>query len=260
MNDQDIREKIASFPRWHYQFNLKGNLTPIFKEGHMRRHRKRKKHFFDPLVELCGGTLERKRVLDLGCNAGFWSLQAIHAGAEYVLGVDGRQMHVDQANFVFEVKGVRKDRYDFEIGNVFDLDYERLGTFDIVLCLGLLYHVSKPMELMELISGLNTDILIIDTTLSKLDGSLLEIRQDRLEEPRDAIDYELVMVPTRKAVLDLVRQFGYSAVTLKPDFRNRQGDPDYRSAQDYKNGSRRVFLCAKKTKVTRLNAEVESDQ
>jgi ribosomal protein L11 methylase PrmA len=41
-------------------------------------------------------------VLDLGCNAGFWSLAAIDAGADLVVGIDGRQMHIDQANLVFE--------------------------------------------------------------------------------------------------------------------------------------------------------------
>jgi hypothetical protein len=70
MQDEEIRERIASFPHWHYQFDLKGNLTPIFKKGHVKRHAQRKKHFFDPLVGLFGGSLEGKRILDLGCNAG----------------------------------------------------------------------------------------------------------------------------------------------------------------------------------------------
>ena len=34
-----------------------------------------------------------------------WSLQALEAGADFVLGVDAEQMHVDQANLVFEAKG-----------------------------------------------------------------------------------------------------------------------------------------------------------
>ena len=30
MQDEQIKERIAGFPHWHYQFDLKGNLTPIF--------------------------------------------------------------------------------------------------------------------------------------------------------------------------------------------------------------------------------------
>jgi tRNA (mo5U34)-methyltransferase len=162
MQDKEIRERIASFSRWHYQFDLRGNLTPIHKEGRINRHAQRMKYFFDPAVHLLGGSLEGKRVLDLACNAGFWSLNAVHAGCDYVLGIEGRQMHIDQANFVFEVKEVEKDRYDFVVGDIFETDFRQFGTFDVVLCLGLMYHISKHMDLMEKISEVNNDVLVID--------------------------------------------------------------------------------------------------
>src|ERR671921_419459 len=54
MQDEEIRQKVASFPRWHYQFDLRGNLTPIHKKPRVNRHTQRKKHFFDPLVRLFG--------------------------------------------------------------------------------------------------------------------------------------------------------------------------------------------------------------
>jgi 2-polyprenyl-3-methyl-5-hydroxy-6-metoxy-1,4-benzoquinol methylase len=142
MRDNEIQQKIASFPQWHYRFDLKGNLTPIFEEGFANRHAQRKKYFFDPLVRLFGGSLAGKRVLDLGCNAGFWSLCAARAGCDYVLGIDGRQMHVDQANFVFEVEGINDEKYDFIKGDLFRLDFRDLGRFDIVLCLDVYCEVA----------------------------------------------------------------------------------------------------------------------
>src|SRR5215203_3387424 len=129
MQDEEIKQKIASFPQWHYQFDLRGNLTPIFKKNHVKRHTQRKKLFFDPLVGLFGGSLEGKRVLDLGCNAGFWALSAAQAGCDYVLGIDGRQMHVDQANFVFEAKEVERERFDFFSGDLFETNLRRFGPF-----------------------------------------------------------------------------------------------------------------------------------
>ena len=257
MQDVDIEKKIASFSHWHYRFNLKGHVTPITKQQWVIRHRYRKRHFFDPLVQLFGGSLEGKRVLDLGCNAGFWSLQAIRAGCDFVLGVDGRRMHVDQANFVFEVKGVDRDRYEFVEGNVFETDLEKHGPFDVVLCLGLLYHVSKPMELMERMTAVNSDVILIDTTLSTRQGSCFEVRHNPLDEPRNAVDYELVMVPTRKAVHDLARQFDYSIVTLKPDFQNPKGETDHRGAVDYKRGSRRAFFLSRHTDLSGAPVEAE---
>lgn len=251
MHDEDIKRRIASFPRWHYLFDLKGNPTPIFEERFITRHRERERYFFDPLVELAGGSLAGKRVLDLGCNAGYWSLRAIEAGCDYVLGIDGRQMHVDQAEFVFEVKEVDRERYDFTVANIFDLDFARFGSFDVVLCLGLMYHISKHVDLMEQISRVNSDLLVIDTLLSTEPGSFMELRRDRPGEPRDAVDYELVMVPTERAVYELVEQFGYSAATLKPQFES------YEASGDYRNGARRAFFCAKETDLSDLPAETE---
>ena len=45
---------------------------------------------------------------------------------------------------MFEVKGVDKGHYEFVMGSVYDFDFRDFGNFDIVLCLDLLYQVSKP--------------------------------------------------------------------------------------------------------------------
>jgi SAM-dependent methyltransferase len=249
MSDDELQERIERFPRWHYQLDLRGHLTPIFDPGHVNRHRQRDSYFFRPLVDLCGGSLAGKRVLDLGCNAGFWSLRAIESGCAFVLGIDGRQMHIDQAQLVFEAKGVAGSLYDFRCANLFDVMSRDIGSFDVVLCLGLLYHVSKPMTLLEWISGINTDLLVIDTSLSTREGSLLELRRESLEEPRSACDYELVMYPTKAALSDMVRQFGYAAVCLRPRF------SDYTGAEDFRTDRRRAFLCSKRTSLEGLEVE-----
>lgn len=251
MQDEQIKQKIASFPRWHYRFDLKGNPTPVSSEGIVIRHQQRKKYFFDPLVQLFDGSLAGKRVLDLGCNAGFWSLNAIRAGCDYVLGIDGRQMHVDQANFVFEVEEIERDKYDFIQSDLFGIDFREFGRFDVVLCLGLMYHISKHVELMEKISEVNDDVLLIDTTISTIPGSSFEVRHEPLDDPRMAVDHELIMIPTWEAVHDLVQQFGYAVAPLKPHF------DDYVDARGFRDGYRRAFLCAKETDVSRVSAEIE---
>ena len=258
MQDEENKHKIASSARWHYQFDLKGNLTPVHRDGRVNRHKQRKKYFFDPLVELFGGSLEGKRVLDLGCNAGFWSLCAVEAGCDYVLGIDGRQMHVDQANFVFEVKEVQRGRYDFIVDNLFQVDFREFGSFDVVLCLGLMYHISKHVELMEKISEVNDDVLLIDTVLSRARGSFLELRRENIEKDfRAAVDRRLVMHPTKQAVRDLVEEFGYSVVTLEPDFRDERGELDWTGGRGYREGRRRAFICSKRTDLSRLPAKIE---
>jgi SAM-dependent methyltransferase len=249
MDATELKERIAGFPRWHYQFDFEGGVsTPIGKPEEMNRHRQRRNYFFQALLQINGGTLEGKRVLDLGCNAGFWSLQAIEAGAEFVLGVDGREMHVEQANLVFEAKGVEQERYRFEEANIFTHDFSE--KFDIVLCLGLMYHISKPVELFEIMDKVNAEMVVIDTSVSFAPSSFFEVSRDRnMEDPRNAIDYEIVLVPTRGAVIELASQFGYKTVPLAHNM------TDYTGMHDYEIQRRLAFICARSVSLDSLKRE-----
>ncbi|MGC8908673.1 MAG: class I SAM-dependent methyltransferase [Desulfomonilaceae bacterium] len=234
----EISSRVRSFPRWHYEFDLKGIKTVTLEANWVNRHAQRRKYFFDPLVKWYGGSLHGKRILDLGCNAGFWSLNAVQAGCDFVLGIDGRKMHIEQANFVFDVHAVPAHKYLFLEDNVFNYHYEKYAPFDIVFCLGLFYHINRHIELLRSITSLSPEVLIIDTSLTAMRGSFLKLAKDDVNEPRMSIDHALVYYPTAEAVIDLVSEFGFSVVMLKPLF------DDYDGALDYKNGSRRAFVCS----------------
>jgi hypothetical protein len=134
---------------------------------------------------------------------------------------------------------------------VFDVDFPSLGQFDLVFCLGLLYHVSKPIELLEKIASVNSDILLIDTRVAKGKGSFIEIRHEDTSDPRNALDYQLVFRPSKLAVVEMSRQFGYRSVMLKPRF------DDYEGAHVYKKGTRRAFICSRKTDISPLAVDSE---
>jgi hypothetical protein len=161
-------------------------------------------------------------------------------------------MHVDQANFVFEVNEVDKNRYKFIKEDVFKLNLKKFGSFDIVFFLGLMYHINKPITIMEKISEVNSDILIIDTSIIKKEGSYLRIFHESVNDPRNAVASELVFRPSRLAVFDIVQQFGYKVVMLKPQF------SDYTGAEGYREGRRRAFLCAKKANLADLPVATEA--
>ena len=246
MDNQELIDKINSFERWHYQFELNGVLTPIADPTRINRHMQRRAYFFEPLLKLYNGSLKGKRVLDIGCNAGFWSLQAIEAGCDYILGVDGRQMHVDQANLVFETKGIDADRYDFVLGDIFEYDFAQHGEFDIVFYFGLMYHINKPVVLMEKIAAVNSDVVIIDTDLSTLKGPFLEIHHEPLDDPRNAVFNTMVLWPTKQAVAAIARQSGYEVIMLEPKF------TDYTGSDAFKSDGRRAFICAKSSDLKTL--------
>lgn len=237
MQAQDLQRRIAAFPTWSYRFEFEdGVATPLFNRAMVNRHEQRRHYFFEALLRVTGGSLRGRRVLDLGCNAGFWSLAAIEAGADFVLGVDAREMFIDQAKLVFEAKRIDAARYGFEQRNVLTAgpSHER---YDVVLCLGLLDHLAKPVELFEVIAAADPELVVIDTEISRSRMSVFEV--DTLYHRENAVEYETVLIPSRLALADLAKQFGLQTVPLP------QNMTDYSGMRDYLHQRRLAFICAR---------------
>jgi SAM-dependent methyltransferase len=242
-----LRQLVDSYRPWHYQFDLDGVITPIYRADSVNRHIQRRRIGFEPLVAVAGGSLRGRRVLDLGCNSGFWSLAALEAGADFVLGIDGRQLHIDQANLVFETKKVDPARYSFELGNIFGHPYEQ--QFDVVLCLGLMYHIAKPMELFEIFDRVGASLVLIDTIVNLIPRSAFRVMRETIDNPRNAVDYETTLIPSRQAVIDLGRQFGYDTAPLAQHITDGTG------MRNYLTGARAFFLCARGVSLDSVDRE-----
>jgi tRNA (mo5U34)-methyltransferase len=86
-------------------------------------------------------------VLDIGCNGGFYSLEMKKRGAQRVLGVDFDDDYLEQARFAAQVTG-----HDIEFRKLSVYDLGALGeTFDVVLFMGVLYHLRHPLLALDLI-------------------------------------------------------------------------------------------------------------
>ena len=236
MQPRELEQRIAAFPAWRYEFQFEtGVTTPVADRGLVNRQAQRHRYLFPRLLALSDGSLRGRRVLDLGCNAGFWGLHAIEAGADFVLGIDAQQSYLDQAELVFEASGVEAGRYRFERADVFACTP---GTdFDVVLCLGLLDHVAKPTELFELIARVDPQVVLIDTEVSRARASLFELA--RLYDARDAVGSPLVLIPTRAAVAQMAGEHGFESVALALDI------SDFAGMSDYRRHRRLGFICAK---------------
>ena len=120
-----------------------------------------------------------KTVLDIGCSSGFFSLKLKELGAAYVLGVDaGEQRNaIDQARFAAEALELE---VDFRICSVYDL--AALGKqFDIVLFMGVLYHLRHPLLALEVIRPLCRETLIFQTITTKHEQTFTELEIGQLQ-------------------------------------------------------------------------------
>jgi tRNA (mo5U34)-methyltransferase len=86
-------------------------------------------------------------VLDIGCNAGFYSIEMKRRGAGRVLGIDVDERYLRQARLAAELS-----RVEIELQQMSVYDIGRLGErFDVVLFMGVLYHLRHPLLALDLI-------------------------------------------------------------------------------------------------------------
>lgn len=105
--------------------------------------------------------LTGKTVLDIGCNAGFYTFVAKLRGAASVLGVDYFQHCVDQARLIGEILNLD---VGFRQGDGEEID---LGStsFDVVLNTGVLYHLQNPMRYLQRMAQLTRQFMFLESEM-----------------------------------------------------------------------------------------------
>jgi tRNA (mo5U34)-methyltransferase len=138
----DLQRQIDELGPWFQNLNLHGVQTaPHHFLGDYPAVK------FAAFAHALPNDLSGKSVLDIGCNAGFYSLEMKRRGAARVLGIDFDERYLAQARFAAEVKGAE---IEFRQMSVYDID--SLGEkFDLVIFMGVLYHLRHPLLALDLI-------------------------------------------------------------------------------------------------------------
>ncbi|MBX5483116.1 MAG: TIGR04290 family methyltransferase [Myxococcaceae bacterium] len=144
MTKEQIRARVEALGEWFHNLDLNGVQTA---PGHFLGDYPRFK--FERFAHALPADLSGKSVLDIGCNAGFYSLEMKRRGAERVLGIDTDERYLAQARFAAEVCGVA-DAIEFREMSVFEIAALR-ERFDLVIFMGVLYHLRHPLLALDLI-------------------------------------------------------------------------------------------------------------
>jgi tRNA (mo5U34)-methyltransferase len=107
--------------------------------------------------------LTGRRVLDIGAWDGWFSFEAERHGAD-VTAIDC----VEVANFL-HIHRKLSSRVDYRILDFYELPQARLGKFDLVFFLGVLYHLKHPLLALEIVCGLTTDTAIVESFVTDAD-------------------------------------------------------------------------------------------
>jgi hypothetical protein len=109
--------------------------------------------------------LNSLRVLDLACHEGIYAIEFARHGAS-VLGIEGREAHIEKARFVKDTLSLTN--LEIVQDDVRNLSKDKYGYFDVVLCLGILYHLDVPdvFRFIESLGDVCQNVLVIDTRIA----------------------------------------------------------------------------------------------
>ncbi|HLJ51274.1 MAG TPA: DUF1698 domain-containing protein [Bryobacteraceae bacterium] len=161
MTEAEVRSGIERLGPWFHSIDLGNSISTKTRSvvGEPADHPAPTWQIISRCLPL---DLTGKTVLDVGCNAGFYSVAAKRRNAARVLGVDAQRGQVRQAKFVRRVLGLD---IEYERVSVYDLDPRQMGRFDITLALGLVYHCKHLVLALEKLFHVTKELLILETAI-----------------------------------------------------------------------------------------------
>ncbi len=160
------------------------------------------------VATLLGDSLSATTVLDIGCNCGLFSLDLAGRGVHRVDGIDLRPKNIARARFLAEHYGI--ENATFEVHDADDLPSDK--QWDVVLNLGVLYHVLNPFEFIRQTFDLCRSFAVIDTVCHTEPVSGYFVMGDKdvnvTAEGRESFELH----PTYRAVIDTIRHAGFREI------------------------------------------------
>ena len=191
---------------------------PLSHEWRVRRRFARRLRLLDLPQDLTGWS-----VLDIGAWHGYFSFECERRGADRVLATDSFAWdRFGMEEFLAAHKRIGS-RVEYRRLDVHDLDAGELGQFDLVLFLGVFYHLHNPMAALERIARVTRRLLVCETHV------LLPFIHERYplvpffpgDERTGEQTYDLCGIPTMTALTEMLRFAGFSDVDViyRPSFR-----------------------------------------
>ena len=186
--DADLQARVDDVPFWWHSIDLGDVVTPGFKTADVLKAE---------LERLDLGDLRGKSVLDVGSYDGYFAFAAERLGADRVVALDHYVWSFELGEYMRyrdsclergtpvaapealpdlwrpdELPGRRgfdvahralRSNVEVVVGDLLDCDLEALGTFDVVLYLGVLYHMRHPLLALERLAKVTRGVAILET-------------------------------------------------------------------------------------------------
>lgn len=139
MNTSELQRRIDEI-RWYHEFSFPNGLRAISTTPDITDHRRIWRFIEEQLDRL---DFRGKTVVDIGCWDGYWSFYAERRGARHVLATDDKSQNWAGSAGLMLARELLDSKIETRL-DVSIYDLSRLDQFDIILCLGVWYHLVDP--------------------------------------------------------------------------------------------------------------------
>jgi len=178
--------------------------------------------------------LQLKTAIDIGCGLGHFC-HHLHALGFEVLGVDAREENIEEARR-------RYPELAFQVVNAEEIAMKGLGKFDLVLCLGLLYHLENPFRVIRQISEMTEKLAMIEgVCYPSLEPVMALLDENNLTD--QGVNY-LAFYPSESCLLKMLYRSGFNECFYPNPM------PAHKFYESNQNGYRyRTMIAAAKTQM-----------
>lgn len=216
--DEDLEDRIRTLGPWFHNLRIRGIETaPDHFLGDYPQIK------FAAFRNAIPENLRGKSVLDIGCNAGFYSLEMKRRGAYRVVGIDTDEHYLAQARFAAQMEDAEIEFLRMPVWDVAALGEK----FDLVIFMGVLYHLRHPLLALDLIHQHVAKDLLLFQSMQRGSSGAASVEEDyefnapapfddgafpkmHFVEHRYAHDETNWWIPNRACVEAMLRSSGFS--------------------------------------------------
>lgn len=215
---------------WFYAYELPdGSVTPTYHGIDIQAiHDTRWRMLENCLDQRLGADRSGLSALDLASHQGWFAVKMAQSGFGRVQGIDARRAHVEDSSLIADIYGLQG--LSFEQGDIHALDPRALGQFDVVLMMGLLYHLENPVGALRTCRALCRKLCLIETQIvpgmtgwvdyggyqyvRPLKGSFGIIDETGDTHGPEASITGICLVPSLEALTWILEKVGFSQVSV----------------------------------------------
>lgn len=236
---EQLEEMARSVPFWWHSIDLGNGVTT---NGSKSVEQLTYELNSVQLPELRG-----KSVLDIGAWDGFFSFEAERRGAKRVLALDHYVWSLDLAEHIkywreCQEQGIVPEQYhktpywrpsdlpgkqaydtahralnskvETLVADFMEMDINEIGTFDVVLYLGVLYHMENPQDALKRVAAVTREVAIIETEAVVFPGYEHVAVCEFFESNELNADVSNWWAPNEKALVGMCRAAGFKRVEI----------------------------------------------